>query len=148
MLVVRMIGKEMFIPGTVKRPVLPHGVEQRPVILQPQQLVRCGHIVCDGFLPVEEEGVRSPDVTGQEIIQGKHLHRAFKAKSFVFPALTEENVNSVFLQEKRSNVIKGKGLQRFVYVEPCFKKKRTHVHEYNQYIAVIYHKRSDHHFLF
>lgn len=105
MLVVRMTGKEMFTLGTIERPVLPHGVEQSPIILQPQQLVRCGHIVCDGFLPVEEEGVRSPDVTGQEIIQGKHLHRAFKAKSFVFPALTEENVNSVFLQEKKTHVM-------------------------------------------
>lgn len=57
--------------------------------------------MCDGFLPVEEEGVRSPDVTGQEIIQGKHLHRAFEAKSLIFPALTEEHVNSVFLQRQQ-----------------------------------------------
>ncbi len=79
---------------------LPHGVEQSPIVFQPQQLVRCSHIMCDGFLPIKEEGVRSPDVTGQEIIQGKHLHWALKAKSFIFPALTEEHVNSVFLQRK------------------------------------------------
>lgn len=77
---------------------LPHGVEQGAVVFQPQELVRRRHVVCDGFLPVEEEGVRSPDVAGQEIIQGKHLHRAFKAKSFIFPALTEEHVDSVLLQ--------------------------------------------------
>lgn len=53
----------------------------------------------DGFLPVEEESVRSPDVAGQEIIQGEHLHWAFKAKSFIFPALTEEHINGVFLQK-------------------------------------------------
>lgn len=75
----------------------PHGVEKSPVIFQPQQLVRCRHVMCDGFLPVEEEGVGSPDVTGQEIIQRQHLHRAFKAKSFIFPALTEEHIDSVFL---------------------------------------------------
>lgn len=51
----------------------------------------------DGFLPVEEEGVGGPDVTGKEIIQGKHLHRAFEAKSLIFPALAKEHVNSVFL---------------------------------------------------
>lgn len=44
---------------------VPHGVQQSPVVLQSQQLVWCRHVVCDGFLPVEEEGVRGPDVAGQ-----------------------------------------------------------------------------------
>lgn len=52
----------------------------------------------DGLLPVEEEGVRSPDVTGQEVVQGQHLHGAFEAKPLVFPALAEEHVDRVFLQ--------------------------------------------------
>lgn len=82
---------------------LPHGVEQSPVILQPQQLVGCSHIMRDGFLPVEEEGVRSPDVTGQEVVQGEHLHRAFEAKSLILPALTEEHVDGVFLRRKERN---------------------------------------------
>lgn len=46
----------------------PHGVQERPVILEAQQLVRRGHVVSDGLLPVEEEGVGRPDVTGQEVI--------------------------------------------------------------------------------
>lgn len=57
----------------------------------------------NGFLPVEEEGVRSPDVTGQEVIQGEHLHRAFEAKSLILPALTEEYVDGVFLRRKERN---------------------------------------------
>lgn len=92
--------KRNVYPQRVQGSALPHGVEQSPVIFQPQQLVRCGHIVRDGLLPIEEEGVRGPDVTGQEVVQGKHLHRAFKAETLVFPALTEEYVNCVFLQKK------------------------------------------------
>lgn len=62
--------------------------------------------MCNGFLPVEEEGVRGPDVTGQQVIQGKHLHRALKAKTLVLPALAEEHVNSVFLQNQSLNQYK------------------------------------------
>lgn len=78
---------------------LPHGVKKSPIVLQPQELVRGRHVMCDGFFPVEEKSVRSPDVTCQEIIQGKHLHWAFKTKSFIFPALPKEHVNCVFLQD-------------------------------------------------
>lgn len=100
----------------------PHGVEQSPVIFQPQQLVGRRHVVCDGFLPIEEEGVRSPDLTGQEIIQGKHLHWAFEAESLIFPALAEEHVYGVFLQKDTLSVHTAsvdwgrKGPQLFVYV--------------------------------
>lgn len=78
---------------------LPHGVEQSPVIFQPQELVRCSHIMRNGFLPIKKEGVRGPNVTGQEIIQVEHLHRTFKAKPFILPALAEEHVNGVLLQK-------------------------------------------------
>lgn len=80
----------------------PHGVEERPVVFQPQQLVGRGHVVRNGLFPVEEERVGGPDVAGQQVIQGQHLHRAFEAKPFVFPALTEEYVNGVFLQREAS----------------------------------------------
>lgn len=88
--------------GPVKT-VSPHGVQQSPVVFQPQELVWRGHVVRNGFLPVEEEGVWGPDVTGQQVIQGKHLHRALKAKTLVLPALAEEHVNSVFLQNRLLN---------------------------------------------
>lgn len=78
----------------------PHGVEQSAVVLQPQQLVGRRHVVGDGFLAVEEEGVGSPDVAGQEVVQGKHLHRPFEAKPLVLPALTEKDVDGVFLQRE------------------------------------------------
>lgn len=84
---------------------LPHGVEKGAVIFQPQQLVRCSHVMRNGFFPIKKEGVRGPDVTGQQIIQRKHLHRAFKAKPFIFPALAEEHINSVLLWEEKSSVL-------------------------------------------
>lgn len=86
-----------------EKTVSPHGVQQSPVVFQPQELVWSGHVVGNGFLPIEEEGVRSPDVTGQQVIQGEHLHRALKAKTLVLPALAEEHVNSVFLRNQSPN---------------------------------------------
>lgn len=77
----------------------PHGVQERPVILQPQQLVGCGHVVCNGLFPIQEEGVGGPDVAGQQVIQSQHLHRAFEAKPLVLPALTKKDINGVFLQK-------------------------------------------------
>lgn len=79
-------------------PAVPHGVEQRAVVLQPQQLVGRGHVVCDGLLAVKEEGVGRPDIAGQQIVQRKHLHGAFKAEPLILPALAEEHVNGVFLR--------------------------------------------------
>lgn len=78
----------------------PHGVEQRAVILQPQQLVRRGHVVRDGFLAVQEEGVRSPDVAGQQVIQRQHPHGPFEAQTLILPALAEKHIDGVFLQRK------------------------------------------------
>lgn len=50
--------------------VSPHGVEERAVVNEAQQLVRRGHVVGHGLLPVVEEGVRSPDLTGEQVVQG------------------------------------------------------------------------------
>lgn len=49
--------------------LVPHGVQQCPIILQSQQLVGRGHVVGDGFFAVEEKGVGGPDVAGQQVIQ-------------------------------------------------------------------------------
>jgi len=82
-------------PGWENRP---HGVEQRAVVLQPQQLVGRGHVVSDGLLAVEEEGIGGPDVAGQQVVQRQHLHRPFEAQTLVLPALAEEDVDGVFLR--------------------------------------------------
>lgn len=76
---------------------LPHGVKQRAIILQPQQLVGRGHVVSNRFLAVKEEGIGSPDIAGQQVVQRQHLHGTFEAQTLVLPALTEEHVNGVFL---------------------------------------------------
>lgn len=50
--------------------VSPHGVEERAVVNEAQQLVRRRHVVGYGLLPVVEEGVGSPDLTGEQVVQG------------------------------------------------------------------------------
>lgn len=55
----------------------------------------------DRFLPVVEEGVRSPDLTGQQVVQGKDLHGTVKLQPFISPGLPEEDVNGVFLWGER-----------------------------------------------
>lgn len=77
---------------------LPHGVKQSAIILQPQQLVGRSHVVSDRFLAVKEEGIGSPDIAGQQVIQRQHLHGTFEAQTLILPALTEEHVNGVFLK--------------------------------------------------
>lgn len=54
-----------------------------------------------GLLAVEEEGVGGPDVASQKVVQRKHLHGAFEAQALVFPALTKEHVNGVFLRRRQ-----------------------------------------------
>lgn len=48
--------------------MLPHSVKQGAVILQPQQLVGCGHVMSDGLLAIKKEGIGGPDVAGQQIV--------------------------------------------------------------------------------
>lgn len=53
------------------------------------------------FLPVVEEGVGRPDLAGQEVVQGQHLHGPVKLEPLVPPALTEEDVDGVLLRESK-----------------------------------------------
>ena len=76
---------------------LPHGVQQCPVIFDPQQFVRHGHVMSHRLLPVVEEGVRSPDFTCHQVVEGQDIHRSIKFQPLVFPALPEENVDGVLL---------------------------------------------------
>ena len=47
---------------------LPHCVKQSAVVLQPQQLVGRGHVVSDRLLAIKEEGIRGPDVAGEQVV--------------------------------------------------------------------------------
>lgn len=84
--------------GSNPQHVLPHRVEERAVVNQTQQFVRCRHVVGHRLLPVVEEGVRSPDLTGQQVVQGQNLHGSIELQPFVPPALTEEDVDGVLLR--------------------------------------------------
>lgn len=83
-------------------PRSPHGVEQGAVVLQPQQLVGRGHVVGNGFLPVVEECVRSPDFAGKQVVERQALHGPFKAEPFIFPALPEKHIYGVFLMQRKA----------------------------------------------
>lgn len=49
------------------------------------------------FLSIVEEGIRSPDLTGQEVVEGQDLHGPIKLKPLVPPTLTKEDVDGVLL---------------------------------------------------
>lgn len=51
----------------------------------------------DGFFAIVKKGIWGPDLTGQEIVKREALHWAFKSKPFIFPALSEKNINSILL---------------------------------------------------
>lgn len=53
------------------------------------------------FLPIVEEGVRSPDLTGQQVVQGEDLHGTIKLQPFISPGLPEKDVDGVFLRRER-----------------------------------------------
>lgn len=89
---------------------VPHSVKQGAVVLQPQQLVGRGHVVSDRLLAIKEEGVGRPDVAGQQVVQGQHLHGAFEAQALVLPALAEEDVYGVFLRRDQEE-----GVREFGY---------------------------------
>ena len=80
----------------------PHGVEQRAIVLQPQQLVGRGHIVGDGLLPVVKECIWGPDFAGEKIVEREALHGPFKPKPFIFPALSEKHIYRIFLMQRKA----------------------------------------------
>lgn len=97
---VRIITTEAVRPGAS---VSPHGVEERAVVNQSQQLVGRRHVVGHRLLPVVEEGVGSPDLTGEQVVQGENLHRSVELESLVPPALAEEDVDGVLLENTGTN---------------------------------------------
>lgn len=57
---------------------LPHGVEQRAFLCDPEQLVRHGHVVSHRLLAIVEEGVGGPDLAGHQVVQTQHSHGPFE----------------------------------------------------------------------
>lgn len=82
-------------------PASPHGVQEGAIVHQAQQLVGGGHVVGNRFLPVVEKSVRSPDLTGQQVVQGKDFHGTIKLQPFISPGLPEKDINGVFLWGER-----------------------------------------------
>lgn len=80
---------------------LPHGVQQRPIILDPQQLIRHGHVMSHRLLPIVEEGVRSPDFTRHQVVEGQYVHWTVEFQPLVLPALAKENIYGVLLRAER-----------------------------------------------
>lgn len=57
-----------------------------------------------GLLPVVEEGVGSPDLTGEQVVQGQNLHGSVELQPLVPPALAEEDVDGVLLEIRATKV--------------------------------------------
>lgn len=76
---------------------LPHGVQQCPIIFDPQQFIWHGHVMSHGLFPIVEEGVRSPDFTCHQVVEGQNIHRPIKFQPLILPALPEENIYGVLL---------------------------------------------------
>ena len=48
-----------------------------------------------------KERVGSPNFTGKEVVERKDGHGAIKFQPFVAPVLTEEDINGIFLGERK-----------------------------------------------
>lgn len=58
-----------------------------------------------GFLPIVEEGVRSPDFTGHQVVKRQNIHWSLKCQPLVLPALPEENVDGVLLRGRGDGLV-------------------------------------------
>lgn len=76
---------------------LPHGIQQCPVIFDPQQFIRHGHVMSHRLLSIVEEGVRSPDFTRHQVVERQNIHWPVKFQPLVLPALPEKNIYGVLL---------------------------------------------------
>lgn len=87
--------------------LLPHGIEQSAVILQAQKFVWCCHVVSNRLLAIVEKSVWGPNLAGEQIVKRETLHRSFESQPFILPALSEKNINGVFLAQRNSQDIAG-----------------------------------------
>jgi len=63
--------------------------------------------VSNRLLAIVEKSVRGPNLAGEQVVKREALHRPFESQPFVFPALSEKNVNGVFLAQRNSQGIAG-----------------------------------------
>lgn len=54
-----------------------------------------------------EKSVWGPNLAGEQVVEREALHRSFESQPFVFPALSEENINGVFLAQRNTRSIAG-----------------------------------------
>ena len=80
---------------------LPHGVQQCPVIFDPQQFIRHGHVMSHRLFPIVEEGVRGPDFTRHQVVEWQNIHWSMKFQPHVLPALPEEKIYCVLLRAEK-----------------------------------------------
>lgn len=85
--------------------LLPHGIQQSAIILQAQKLVWGCHVVSNRLLAIVEKGVWGPNLAGEQVVKREALHRSFESQPFIFPALSEKNVNGVFLAQRNTQCI-------------------------------------------
>lgn len=59
------------------------------------------------LLAIVKKSVWGPNLAGEQIVKRETLHGAFESQPFIFPALSEKNVNGVFLAQRNSRGIAG-----------------------------------------
>lgn len=87
--------------------LLPHGIQQSAIILQAQKFVWGCHVVSNRLLAIVEKSVWGPDLAGKQVVKREALHRSFETQPFILPALSEKNINGVFLAQRNIQGIAG-----------------------------------------
>lgn len=87
--------------------LLPHGIQESAIILQAQKFVWGCHVVSNRLLAIVEKSVWGPNLAGEQVVKREALHRSFESQPFIFPALSEKNVNGVFLAQRNTQGIAG-----------------------------------------
>ena len=55
------------------------------------------------FFPIVKEGVRGPDFTRHQVIEGQNVHWSMECQPLILPALPEENIYGVLLKAEEIN---------------------------------------------
>lgn len=90
-----------------QRWLLPHCIQQSAIILQAQKFVWGCHVVSNRLLAIVKKSVWGPDLASKQVVKREALHRSFESQPFIFPTLSEKNVNGVFLVQRNSQDIAG-----------------------------------------
>lgn len=68
----------LYCSSVVEHFSLPHGIQQRAFLCNPQQLVWHGHVVGHRLLAIVKEGIGSPDLAGHQVVETQYRHGAFE----------------------------------------------------------------------